>query len=654
MVEGSNGDMPRVGGSKALNDVDVRWQQLEVTRAARAALLGSAPCVLWFTGLSGAGKSTIANLVEKQLHALGKPTYLLDGDNVRHGLNRDLGFTDADRAENVRRVAEVARLMADAGLIVLVSLISPFRAERRMARELMKPGEFIEIFVDTPLEVAEARDPKGLYKKARRGELKNFTAIDSPYEVPERAEIRVETAHCDPAASALQVLAALQQTWQNGAAQTAVAAPKVVAADEFAGSPIVAAAMAAKQAASSHDAKASDIGSPITAAAMAAKAKHAAASESTFADSPIVAAAMAAKKAAASNANTPAAAGSGSGSGAEYADSPIVAAAMAAKKAAVGNAAVNPTATQQLATQPVTTALTARNRTIYSFVVDAEPRFAHEGYHLARSLIQHCSDQPADIHVQFTREVDAHTRERFRALGCTLHDVERFGDGRDCNKIAQLTNLHRIDFDHVVLLDTDMIAVADIRPFLGVEALVAKVVDVAQPPLPVLEEIARAAGLRNLPPVGTADIEYVATFAGHSHAGFYGIPKALAEIVDRSWRYWAQWLSEHDEPLKRSGALQHIDQVSMWLAIVMDRIPYRAAPSNVNYYVHTDSEHRYLDTGAGIALIRYDDAKLDALGKLKPLAQHNALERHAIEVANRQIGEGVENAEVRNVRVAQP
>ena len=148
--------------------------------------------MLWFTGLSGAGKSTVANLVEKRLHALGRHTYTLDGDNVRHGLNKDLGFTDADRVENIRRVAEVSRLMVDAGLIVLVSFISPFRSERRLARELMQPGEFFEVFVDTPLAEAEKRDLKGLYKKARRGELKNFTGIDSPYEAPEHPEIHLQ------------------------------------------------------------------------------------------------------------------------------------------------------------------------------------------------------------------------------------------------------------------------------------------------------------------------------------------------------------------------------------------------------------------------------------------------------------------------------
>jgi bifunctional enzyme CysN/CysC len=172
---------------------NVRWQALEVDKAGRAGLKGQKPCVLWFTGLSGAGKSTIASHLEKRLHVMGRHTYVLDGDNVRHGLTKDLGFTPADRVENIRRVAEVARLMADAGLIVLVSLISPYRAERRMARDLLPPGEFLEVFVDTPLEVAESRDPKGLYKKVRRGELKNFTGVDSPYERPEHPEVRIDT-----------------------------------------------------------------------------------------------------------------------------------------------------------------------------------------------------------------------------------------------------------------------------------------------------------------------------------------------------------------------------------------------------------------------------------------------------------------------------
>ena len=190
---------------------NVRWQILDVDKDARAALMGQRPCVIWFTGLSGAGKSTIANLVEKRLHALGRHTYLLDGDNVRQGLTRDLGFTDTDRVENIRRVAEVARLMVDAGLMVLVSFISPFRSERRMARALVGEKEFVEVFVDTPLEVAESRDPKGLYQKARRGELKNFTGVDSPYEVPEHPELRLDTTRFTPEESAQAILEHLRR-----------------------------------------------------------------------------------------------------------------------------------------------------------------------------------------------------------------------------------------------------------------------------------------------------------------------------------------------------------------------------------------------------------------------------------------------------------
>ena len=172
---------------------NVHWQAVDIDREAHAAQKNQKPRLLWFTGLSGSGKSTIANLVEKKLHALGKHSFLLDGDNVRHGLNKDLGFKDEDRVENIRRISEVAKLMCDAGLIVLTAFISPFRAERRMARELLPEGEFVEIFIDTPLEVAENRDVKGLYKKAREGKLKNFTGIDSPYEAPEAPEIRIDT-----------------------------------------------------------------------------------------------------------------------------------------------------------------------------------------------------------------------------------------------------------------------------------------------------------------------------------------------------------------------------------------------------------------------------------------------------------------------------
>jgi bifunctional enzyme CysN/CysC len=182
--------------------LNVHRQHLDVSRETHARIKGQKPAVLWFTGLSGAGKSTIANLVEKKLVTLGKHTFLLDGDNVRHGLNRDLGFTDADRIENIRRVGEVARLMADAGLIVMTAFISPFRAERDMVRAMLPDGEFIEVFIDTPLAEAEQRDVKGLYAKARAGEILNFTGIDSPYEPPERAEIHIDITTMTPEAAA--------------------------------------------------------------------------------------------------------------------------------------------------------------------------------------------------------------------------------------------------------------------------------------------------------------------------------------------------------------------------------------------------------------------------------------------------------------------
>ena len=186
---------------------NVHWQALDISRDMRAVQKGQRPRVVWFTGLSGSGKSTIANLVEKKLYSLGLHTFLLDGDNVRHGLNKDLGFTETDRIENIRRVGEVARLMTDAGLIVLTAFISPFRAERAMVRAMMADGEFLEVFVDTPLEVAEARDVKGLYAKARAGQLRNFTGIDSPYEAPEAPDLRIDTTVTTPDEAAEQIVA---------------------------------------------------------------------------------------------------------------------------------------------------------------------------------------------------------------------------------------------------------------------------------------------------------------------------------------------------------------------------------------------------------------------------------------------------------------
>jgi len=200
---------------------DVQWQDMDITASARAAVMGQQPAVVWFTGLSGAGKSTIANLLEKRLHHAGRHTYVLDGDNLRHGLNGDLGFSAADRVENVRRAAEAARLMADAGLIVLVSLISPFRADRALARGLLPTGQFIEVHVDTPLSVAEARDVKGLYKKARAGEIKDFTGISSPYEAPDNPEIRVDTSSMTPETAVEAIFLALDRRGLLASAYTA-------------------------------------------------------------------------------------------------------------------------------------------------------------------------------------------------------------------------------------------------------------------------------------------------------------------------------------------------------------------------------------------------------------------------------------------------
>jgi hypothetical protein len=293
-------------------------------------------------------------------------------------------------------------------------------------------------------------------------------------------------------------------------------------------------------------------------------------------------------------------------------------------------------------------------RVIFSLIVDAAAQFAYQGYHLVRSLIEHSCDRASDIHVQFTPEVPQETRDLFGKLGCMLHEILRFGDGRYCNKLAQLDNLHEFDFTHVVLLDTDMIAVDDIRPYLKDDALTAKIVDLPSPPVDVLAEIGMRAGLQALSQQVPADAVQTPTYAANCDGGFYGIPKVLARRVDEQWRRWALWLLGNIEPLTRDGNAhqKHADQVALWLAILADGIPFRAAPSNVNYYVHFDGAHQYFDHRFGIALLRYHDANLDVLGKLEPPAQLDALARAAVVKANEQIGRGFENTTFWNFRYA--
>jgi hypothetical protein len=289
-------------------------------------------------------------------------------------------------------------------------------------------------------------------------------------------------------------------------------------------------------------------------------------------------------------------------------------------------------------------------RVIYSFIVDVDPKFAYQGYYLARSLIEHSVDRPEDVHVQFTAEVPADTRALFSALGCTPHQIERFGDGRYCNKLAQLANLHALDFTIVVLLDTDMIAVGDIRPFLGATHLVAKPVDLPNPPVATLAEIAAGAGMTKLPAAVSVDASDEVTLSGNFNGGFYSIPKHLCRELDAEWRRWALWLIENIEPLRKAGKEIHVDQVSMWLAVNMSRIPYRHAASNVNYYVHFDGAHNYLDAARDIVLLHYHDASLNVVGKLEPPAVLDDSVRQAVEQANRQIGRDFESTLFWNLR----
>jgi SAM-dependent methyltransferase len=281
-------------------------------------------------------------------------------------------------------------------------------------------------------------------------------------------------------------------------------------------------------------------------------------------------------------------------------------------------------------------------RTVFSFVIDTDPRFAYQGYHLARSLIEHCGGDPAAVHAQFTPEVPAATRELFAELGCTLDEVARFGDGRYCNKVGQLRNLLTGDFACAVLLDTDMIAVADLRPYLDSTVLQAKIVDLANPSITALQEIARRAGMPTLRARVGTEAGDGDTWFGNCNGGFYAIPKALCSTVDAAWRQWTLWLLANIDLLAREGKEGHADQVAMWLAIHMARIPFRPAPSNINYFVHLPGGHCYFDRTREIALIHYHDS-LNVLGLLEPPIQLNDTERSAIAKANCQIKDAFEN-----------
>jgi hypothetical protein len=294
------------------------------------------------------------------------------------------------------------------------------------------------------------------------------------------------------------------------------------------------------------------------------------------------------------------------------------------------------------------------HQTIFSFVVDADPKFAYQGYHLARSLIDQCGGEPAAIHVQFTPEVSATSRQLFAELGCTLHDVERLGDGRYCSKVVQLENLLTYDFAHAVLLDTAVIAVADLRPYMGDgAALQAKVVDFSNPSLCTLQEIGARAGMGNLPARVPTDAGDGYTYLGNCDGGFYAIPKVLCPRVAATWRHWILWLLANTEPLAREGKEDHVDQVAIWLTIHMSQIAFLPAPSNINYFVHRVAEHRYFNADHKIALIRYADASLNVFGLLEAPTELGPIERTAIAEANRQIASGFENRLFWNLRYSQ-
>lgn len=305
------------------------------------------------------------------------------------------------------------------------------------------------------------------------------------------------------------------------------------------------------------------------------------------------------------------------------------------------------------ATRVSSSRLPAAGRIIFSFVIDEHPKFAYEGYHLTRSILEHCTSDPADVHAHFTPEVGSQARNLFLDLGCSVHEIQRFGDGRYCNKIAQLANLHSYDFATVVLLDTDTIVTADLRPFLRPDALIATVVNLPNPPLSTLKEIGRAAGISKMPRAIPVDNGKGRTFLGNCNGGLYCIPKRWCQTVDQQWRQWASWLLADVGPLQRAGKEAHVDQVAMWLAIQIGRIPFVIAPSNINYHVHLPWKHRRLDREHKIAMIHYHDQCLNVVGLIEPKNHLDGIEQAAVAKANAQISRGFESQTFWNLRYSQ-
>lgn len=272
-------------------------------------------------------------------------------------------------------------------------------------------------------------------------------------------------------------------------------------------------------------------------------------------------------------------------------------------------------------------------RAVYSFVVDAGPTFAYQGWHLAKSLCRRCAAEPGAVHVQFTDAVASDTVAAFAACGYRLHALQRFGDGRWCNKLAQLPNLLPEAFDVAVLLDTDTIAVGDLRPFLRADAVLGKVVDFPNPPLAVLRELYRLAGGRDQPETIRTDAVDTPTLLGNCNGGVYAVPRPLAEGFSAEWRRWASWLFEHGEPLRQAGRMKNVDQVGAALAFLRSGIPFAALPANANYFVHLRAGHGSLDPTRPIALLHYHDA-LDPAGLLDPRFPLTATEADAVARAN--------------------